>query len=95
MKQKSMHVLKLHDKMEKFKKKWTLPLDSVPLNLCSWNYVFFIFCKFIVYRIVMYLQCIVMQMKFKKKELSYHADNWCTISLHEDESWMQIMSFTK
>jgi len=48
------------DKMDKFNKKWTLPLDFAPLNLCTWN-AFFIFCivtlalKFIVYCIVMYL----------------------------------------
>ena len=48
------------DKMDKFNKKWTLPLDSVPLNVCPWN-ALIIFCivtrafKFIVYRIVMYL----------------------------------------
>ena len=46
--------------MDKFNKKWTLPLDSVPLNVCPWN-ALIIFCivtrafKFTVYRIVMYL----------------------------------------
>ena len=54
--------VKTDPEMDKFNK-WTLPLDSVPLNVCPWkctyyflySYYIYIAFKFIVYRIVMYL----------------------------------------
>ena len=58
--------------MDKFNKKWTLTLDSVPSNVCPWN-ALIIFCivtrafKFIVYRIVMYCNA-------NNKKKSYHTD---------------------